>query len=380
MNNTALIHHHASDHSLSGELIATHDCPCASILLNLHRPGNMLKQNLNTLSKAVKKTRESLDIFNTTDNTKRTISERLDQLAAMFVNDGTAIALGLFASETQKQLVTFPFPVNECTVVGKSFQTRDVLYLRQYLKPYFVVNIGKDEIHLFRGAGESLTEVRDGGFPLSLVDDYEYEHASIGSSHGYALKGFEKDRREMSQERHDVYVKKAAHQVSSILQDKNCELIVVGPGRMASEFKSACAPRQVAGHINRSFNGRNFSSLASAVWNTIKGHRMMEIADLIKKANDAPLNQKAEGLRDVWRAANKGRGLLLLVERDFQRAAYQPCGYDDIRLYPPKGKYEAMADAVDDVIETVVQKHGSVVFTEHSQLARFDGTVLLLRY
>jgi hypothetical protein len=381
MNKTEQLYHQGWSLSSLEGLLTAKDSPCVSVIVNLHKQGNMLKQNLNELCKAIKKVQASLDIFKTTDDIREIINEHLDQATGQFVNDGSASAVGIFASETQQALILFPFTVNECEVVDNSFETRDLLYLKQYTKPYFVVNIGKDEIHLFRGVGASLTEIREGGFPIEFSDNYEYEHASLGTSYGYALKGFERDKGELSHSRHDVFVKSATQNLVPLLADNQAEIIVAGPARMVTAFQSAYPmTRQIAGHIHRSFNGRNFPALALDSWEAISNARKKQVSDLIQKANDLPLNQKAEGLRDVWEAARKGRGLVLLVERDFRRTAYLPCGYEEIRLYPPKGKYEAMADAVDDVIETVIAKHGKVVFTEPHQLARFDGIVLLLRY
>lgn len=355
--------------------------PCVSVQLNLYQQPYMLKHNVTSVEKAVRKAKEALDIFHAPESVKTDIINHLDNVQSKFVNDGTVSGVGLFASGRESQMVTFPFKINECVLVQTSFETRDLLYLKQYEEPYYVLSMSKESIRLFKGITDSFTEIRNEKFPAKFLDDYEYEHASHGASHGYALKGLERDKKEIGAIRHGSFVRDAAHNLSTVLSDPHTQLVVTGPARLLKEFEACYSNRQqVIETMTTSFNGRNFSAFGPTVWSKVVQSRQKRILNLINQVNDLPLSHKVEGIRDVWSAACKGRGRVLLVERDLQRIAYKPDGFEEIRLHLPKGRYQLIADAVDDVIEKVISMQGKVVFTEPKELSSFKGIVLMLRY
>jgi len=363
------------------EQILTHqDRPCVSVLMNLFTAGNMLRHNITNLKRSVERATASIEIWPGQEEIKTILKAGLESAAASFRNTGTPMAIGIFVSPRLTQLVEFPFQVIECSIVGKSFETRDILYLQQYLGPYYALNITRDSMHLYKGHGKSLVEITNEAFPKHHTAEYEYEHASIGSSHGYSLKGFEKDKGSIANIRQESFVRSAARNLAQIINDPNAQLVVTGPARLANEVELVYPYADNISRVDESFNGKTFGKFVDTVWQTIVNAKKDLVTKAVKKVGDLPLNNKREGLRSVWEAASEGRGLLLLVERDFQRMAYRLVGTNFIRLHPPKEKYEVIADAVDDVIELVRNNHGRVIFTESGQLNRYDGIVLTLRY
>lgn len=362
------------------QLLRTQEPPCVSVLINLSIASNMLKQNITNLKRTVDQALASIEIWPGDEETKIALKANLESLAASFQNTGTSTAIGLFVSNSFQQLVEFPFAVTECSIVGRSFEVRDILYLQQYLEPYYALSINKDSMHLFKGRGPSLVEVKNESFLKTDTGEYEYEHASIGSSHGYSLKSFEKDKGSSVSARQESFVKSTAHKLGNLINDPHAQLVVTGPPRLVNEVELAYPYNDNITRVNEAFNKKTITKFIAATWQKVIEAKRDLIARTIKRVEDLPLNSKAEGLRDVWEAASEGRGLLLLVERDFQRTAYQLPGTNFIRLHPPKEKYEIIADAVDDVIEMVRNKNGRVIFTESGQLGRFDGIVLTLRY
>jgi hypothetical protein len=95
---------------------------------------------------------------------------------------------------------------------------------------------------------------------------------------------------------------------------------------------------------------------------------------LLHTHSTAPDNQQ------VWPMAHEGRGSKLLVEQDF----HYPAQVDDsgLRLLPEGGArgLQTLDDAVDDVIATVLEKGGKVVFTDPGMLGVHQHIALILRY
>lgn len=380
MNKQQTNHHSSLDPAEISQLITPQEGPCISVLLNLFTAGNMLKQNILNLKRSVEKAKASIDSSDASEDLKTILISKLESVAASFSNSGTPLGLGIFISRNVSQLVEFPFTIIECSIVGKSFETRDILYFEQYLEPYYALNITKDSMHLYKGSGRSLVEITGEAFPKHNGAEYEYEHASIGSSHGYSLKGFEKDKGQIENIRQESFVKSTARNLAAVVNDPNHQLIVAGSARLVNEVEAVYPYPDTFSRIDASFNGKTFNKFAEAVWQKVVDTRKKLVANAVKRVTELPLGHKAEGLRDAWEAAAEGRGLLLLVERDLQRIAYKLAGTNFIRLHPPKERYEVIADGVDDVIEMVRAKHGRVIFTEPGELNRYDGIVLTLRY
>jgi len=360
--------------------LRTQEAPCVSVLVNLFTSGNMLKQNITNLARRIESALTSIEIWPGHEEKKATLKAALESLVGSFRNTGTPMGVGLFVSPNVQLLVEFPFQVIECSIVGKSFEVRDILYLQQYLEPYYALSINKDSMHLFKGRGPSLVEITGEVFPKNDTAVYEYEHASIRSSHGYSLKSFEKDKGSIANIRQESFVKSTARHLGNFINDPHAQLIVTGPPRLVNEVEMAYQYHENLARVDGVFNEKTFNKFTGAVWEKVVETKKDLIARTIKGIEDLPLNSKVKGLRDVWEAAMEGRGLLLLVERDLQRIAYRLPGTNFIRLHPPKEKYEVIADGVDDVIEMVTNKNGRVIFTEPGQLSQFEGIVLKLRY
>jgi len=371
----------APNDELVARLLEAQEGPCVSILLPLLQPARMQKQNINLLTKSVKRVKSALSAYRTTEKVRLNIEKQLDELTGTIESTGSARSIGIFVSTAVSGVVEFPFEVNEITLVAGSFETRDLWYLKEYRRPYYTVMLGKNGARLFMGIADSLEEIRNDSFPASFEDDYEYQRSSIGSSHGYGMKGFEKDKGAMQDTRLKDQIRSTARDVASHLKTASDELVVAGPVKLAKDFVNAFpAPEKVLGSVGRAISQKDFLSDAPAIWQTVQNSRSMKVAKLIGELDNLGLNYKAGGIRDVWKAATEGRGRVLLVEKDLRARAYLPDGAQEIRLRPPRGRYLLIADAVDDVIEKVKGKGGDVVFVEPRQLRKFEGIALMFRY
>jgi hypothetical protein len=84
-----------------------------------------------------------------------------------------------------------------------------------------------------------------------------------------------------------------------------------------------------------------------------------------------------DGIRNVWRTAKEGKGLTLLLEKDYQVTAYcNPNNDSHIYLTPPMGIYDIITDAAD----VVKEKGGNVVIVENGKLKDFDRVAMILRF
>lgn len=355
--------------------------PCISIILPLHTKSAARSQNATLIEHALQQAIRSLSAKNISGEQVNELTRKIKGLAASIDPNHVLGGIGLFVSANLSERFDFPFPVTACVQIDNSFETRDLFYFIQYNRPYHVLAMSKQAIHLFVAQADSMREIRDGYFPRKILDNYEYARPARANSYSGTLKGFEKDKSILSDLRVFTHLKKATYNLSKYLGNHQAEIVLAGPAKMVHVMRQQHAIASHAiGNIYGTFDQHELNQLAKLAWKVCVEHRKSEIDQMIKTSGEAALALRKRGIRSVWEAASQGKGLLLLVEKELRCRAYHPEGSDQIRLRAPKGRYRVLEDAVDDVIEMVVRKGGRVVFVPENTLAKFERIVLLLRY
>jgi hypothetical protein len=339
--------------------------PCLSIIIEFHSEPAKRKYNDRILHAALEKASRLLENYECRANDKQHVIAELQRFALSFDACKCDTALGVFIAHDVTRLVFFPFAVNEIILVADSFEIRDVLLLRQYLSPYYVLHFDKKNVRLLIGHADHLQEIRDDRFPVSLAIE---PHKPAD------------DKRNPETAEQKIMQTVGRH-VLKYLAGSVPTLLLAGAPKLARTFeKNIKLGNTVVGHILENFSVENLKPLARMAWKSCTALRNAAMDRQIAKLDGESPRYRAKGLRQVWRAALKGQGLVLLVEKDYRRPAYVPQGTDEIRLHTPKGQYKFVADAVDDVIEKVLSKNGHVLLTESHRLGKFENIGMMLRY
>ena len=104
--------------------------------------------------------------------------------------------------------------------------------------------------------------------------------------------------------------------------------------------------------------------------------------DLLNQLEEAAGKKKlAVGIKDVWREAMNRNGCLLVVEKNFMYAA-EHRGNNDIvyEAAKPYNKFSYIKDAVDDVIEKVLENGGDVGFVDKEVLKDYHHIAMVQYY
>jgi len=356
--------------------------PCLSIIVPLHKLSNERMLNAETFRKSIRKGKSLLKRKEFSGSISEIMLARLDELSSQFNPDNAMNGIGLFISPSVAEVVHFPFPVNEKILLDKNFETRDLFYLKQLMSPYYVLSLGKKAVRLFAAQGDQFIEIKDGHLPMEFEEQYEYERASMGTSFGFSRKGFEKDKSAILKLRIESFFKEAGSHLATYVNKNNHPLIVAGTKDLVAEFRSHFTfDKKIAGEVIGSFKDENLFTLRTKAFASLIKHQKEEIKNKITEFIEKDtLRHLAKGIQEVWQAAHEGRGLTLLVEKEYSQRTYLRDGDPLLHLQAPKGKYTLVPDAVDEIIETVVEKGGKVLFTEKNKLKVFDSIALLLRY
>lgn len=137
---------------------------------------------------------------------------------------------------------------------------------------YYILSLSQKKVSFYRLHDAATEEIRDGIFPMPFLDEYEYRKSSRGTSFGYALKNFEKDKSIVKKERFTQFLKEVNKKLRRYL-DNESALLLIGTDEDRQIFKRISDYNHlIAGEIAGNFNsfdlGHLKHSIATALKNT----------------------------------------------------------------------------------------------------------------
>lgn len=287
--------------------------------------------------------------------------------------------LVLFAApDGEHHAFTVDQPVDERVVIDTTFATRDLVAAYTRMPRYRLLVLSDRATRLWDGQGDRLTEIVSDGFPLRP------EPASIPGEHpGRADRNGEHGGEE--QERHRQLYRRVVAALRAVDGREPRPLVIAGVTRHQAAFEEAAGHAfTLAGRIDGCHGSAGPHELAELARPVLAAYDdLREVAVLAELEAARGLRRYAAGLAEVGRLAEEGRGAHLVVERGYFAPAIRS---DDGGLLVVEGPLGALKgggvvdDAVDGVIETVLEYGGEVTFVSDGFLVDHDRIALVVRY
>jgi hypothetical protein len=365
------------------ELINETGKPCVSIIIPTHRvsPGRI--QDPDVLSKLVESSKISLNKICDNKNDVEIISTKIDNLCGQVDYVHPKDGIGIFVSRDFSKLVKFPFPVSSKIRTGDSFYLKDILFNFYNVVDYYILDITRKSVRLFKASGEEYTELKDKDFPYEYTEEYEYETSARGNSYSNTLKTFERDKSVLQEIRLKDFLRHADNLLEKYITTETPIVIAGGKKELADYLKTTKHENNIIGKVSGNYNYNGETQLTSHAWT--------EVQEYVKNQNRILIDELSEkigrrlavtGIKEVWKAASEAKGLKLIVEKDFDCHGYIRKDGLELKSSKPAGnnKYFFDPDVVDKVIRIVMDKGGEIVFVDKDALKNFNGIALLLRY
>jgi len=358
-----------------GELQNRESYPSVSILLPTHRVHPENQQDPIRLKNLLDEARQRLDA----EVGKRPswpIIERLEALAEEVDWQLNEEGLALFASEDFSACYRLPFTVEGRVAVDRSFETRDLLYALHRMPRYRVLSLAEEATRLFEGSGTTLEEVRDGGFPISWTGPGGVTRRPDGAM------------MQRSNQRH-AHRKEFFTEIDRILstatKDDSLPLVVMGTKNTLPSFARVSSySGPLAAQIEGSYAQASPATIAGMAWPHLQewlNDQKQGVTAEVASAQGS--NLVAMGIEDAWKAAREGKGAKLVVEEGYRQAAIMDRNEWELELVDadaPEAEPLHLDDAVDELIELVIEKGGEIVFVDEGALASYGRLALILRY
>jgi hypothetical protein len=345
--------------------------PMLSILLPTHRtsPENQADPILcrNLLREATERLQDELG--------KREVAQILTEVEELVEEldwAHTLDGLAIFASEGHAQVVHLPYAVKPRVVVDHSYATRDVVFAFNRSPRYRVLVLSEKHTRLYDAVLSDLTEHVGGGFPKVFQGP---------GGGGRIAEGTGINASRLRDDLHRQFFREVDAALAAIDREDELPLVVVGVDRHLALFAEvAGSAERLLGTVKGSYDKRGAHELGRLAWEVAQqGLAARREAVLGELAQAVGHDKAVSGLERVWRAAAEGRGRVLLVDPTFTAAGILDESGARLTWVEDPTAPGVIDDVVDELIELVIAKGGSVVFQEQG-LDEHDGVALILRW
>lgn len=307
-----------------------------------------------------------------------------DELGMLVIQKLRAIIRGLNFNTHKKSIAIYVSPVfekvlylditvEEKIIVDESFEIRDLVYSKKQLHKYLVLLLSGKESRMYLGNSDTFVRI------VSNTPESVYAYVNEVPER---VANFS----DMS-ERKEIVMDKFLHHIDNaldiILNAYHLPLFVLGTERILGHFKSLTKHKgAVIEYVHGNYEEATVQELKEILEPHITDWKKVKQKDLLNQLEEAAGKKKlAVGMRDVWHEAMSHKGRLLVVEKNYMYAAQHGSSGDVIyKADEPYNKFSYIKDAVDDVIEKVLENGGDVEFADKDVLKEYHHIALVQYY
>jgi hypothetical protein len=307
---------------------------------------------------------------------KRTVEpilRRLEEITSDIDYRYTLDGLAIFVNQDMARMFMVPFPLHERVVVDETFFTRDLVFALNRTPRYWVLALSEKPTRLFTATRETLSEIETGGFPMF--------HLGPGGEQGIPNDPAV-NRSAYRDEHHRIFFRQVDAAFASFMAGDRLPLALIGVDRYLAFFREVSKHSDaIIATLTGNYDTTSAHDLGRLIWPLVETNLHHRRTQILREIDAAVGGQRATStLGEVWRFAQESRIATLLVEEDY----HQPALIDEsgLRLTPVDDPTTpgALDDAVDEVIATVIERGGQVVFVPNGSLGVHQRIAGILRY
>ena len=294
-------------------------------------------------------------------------AEELLSTAARLVREAasgpTGDALAVLVSRGTALTVPLTVEVRERAVVDPTFATRDLVRTLHRTPRHVLLALSSRDARLFDGSGDDLRPVRSTAFPMldQSARDVDAPRSGRGTS--------------------DAFLRSVDRALGTHLQLHPAPLVLAGPSRVLASFTGLSRNLgRLAGQIPANVVQQPLAELAARTRPVLDRYlhsRQAEALDLLDRRTSA--HRAVSGMAGAWLAARTERPEMLAVEQGLFFPA-RLSGDGDLLLPATDVEHpDVLDDAVDELIELVLDRGGWVALVDDGALAAHDGVALTVR-
>lgn len=282
-------------------------------------------------------------------------------------------SIAIYVSPLFEKVLYLDIPVEEKIIVDESFEIRDLVYGKKQLHKYLVLLLSANESRIYLGNTDTFVRI------VSSTPESTYAYVNDIAER---VANFS-DMTARKQTVIDKFLRHIDNSLGIILNAYRLPLFVLGTKKITGHFKDLSKHKgAVIEYVHGNFDEATPDELKEILGPYITDWKKVMQKDLLNQFEEAAGKKKlAIGMRDVWHAAMNRKGRLLVVEKNYMYAINHNTSEDIIyEAVEPYSKFSYIKDAVDDVIEKVLENGGDVEFVDKDVLKDYHHIALVQFY
>lgn len=282
-------------------------------------------------------------------------------------------SIAIYVSPVFEKVLYLDIPMQEKIIVNGSFEIRDLIYAKKELHQYLVLLLSAKSSRVYLGNAAAFVKIK------SNVPDHI---AAFKNDLPQRVGNFSDPsyRREILT---DKFLQHTDEGLSFLLHAYPFPVFVMGAKKIVGHFKALTKnEKSIVGYIPGDYEHITEPALEKALKPYLDNWKKVKMDDLRHQMEKAAgCGKLTNGIRDVWKQAARRKGRLLIVEKNFVCPAEQG-GREDLIYMPsePYNKFSYIKDAVDDVIEKVLETGGDVEIVDDGVLDEYEHISLIQYY
>ena len=348
---------------------AVHYRPAISIILPFEPKMSAKTALQHSLAAAVKKVEKELD-ENYQADMVLLMMQKIKLIVKQLNFNTHKKSIAIYVSPVFEKVLYLDIVVEEKIMVDESFEIRDLVYCKKKLHKYLVLLLDGHESRIFLvNSGSIVKIVSNAASPLfSNVKDMPEKLTNFTGDEA---------RREMMTGKFLHYIDNG---LDIILNAYHLPLFVMGSEKMLGHFNAITKHKSaIIDYVYGSYGDVGEKKIMEVLAPYIADWKKVMQKDLLNQLSDAASKKKlVTGMIDVSREAGSCQGRLLLVQKNYMYVADSSSGNEIIALAARSfNKFSYIRDAVDDVIEKVLENGGDVAFADKDLLKDYQQIALI---
>jgi hypothetical protein len=354
------------------ELIeAVHYRPAVSIIMPFEPKMSLKTEITQSLKFAADKVEQELQ-ENYPDEMSTLVMQKLKAIYKNLNFNTHKKSIAIFVSPVFEKVLYLDIAVEEKIIVDESFEIRDLVYSKKQLHKYLVLLLSSNESRIYLGNSETFVRiVSNTSKSVAMENDAPERVANFSdlANHKEILM--------------NKFLQHIDNGLDIILNAYHLPLFVLGVDRILGHFKKLTRHTSaVIEYVHGNYEEATTDELKKILQPYITDWQKVKQKDLLNQLEEAAgKNKLAVGMREVWREAMNQKGRLLVVEKNYMFAA-EHGGTDNViyKATEPYNKFSYIKDAVDDVMEKVLENGGDVEFVDEGVLKDYHHIALVQYY
>lgn len=346
--------------------------PCVSIIMPFE-PKMSLRSELEYKLKLAMDRVENELLASYTEERSLAVIRKLRPLIKNLDFNTHKRSIAIFVSPLVEKVFYLDIPVEEKIIIDESFEIRDLVYSKKEVHKYLVLVLSSKKTKIYLGNSNTFIRI------VSNVPDHI---AAYKNDIPERVANFSdpSDRKEVMLEK---FLRHTDDGLSILLKAYPLPLFVMGTDRVIGHFKKITHNAdRVLDYVHGNYEEAREEELHAVLEPKISDWKKIKQQDLLMQLDSAAGAKKlVSGIQNVWKEAMHKRGKLLIVEKNFIYPAH--LGGDKDIIYREDYQSENafyIKDAVDDVIEKILENGGDVEFVDANVLKDYRKIALILYY